>query len=101
MARLRTPPEIVSLAEDENRGYNPGSRTGLEKSHATIICWEKRLAIKQRTGPPAPAEILQLKEMKCILRGREPSPVTGWTINFLEQLLPASEYSRDYGYRKV
>lgn len=55
MARLRTPPEIVSLAmkmRTKGMGIRAAGRV-LEKSHATIICWEKRLAIKQKDWSPA------------------------------------------------
>jgi len=57
MARLRTPPEIVSVAvkmRTEGMGIRAAGRV-LEKSHATIIRWEKRLATKQKDwSPPAP-----------------------------------------------
>ena len=57
MARLRTRVELVSLAvkmRTEGMGIRAAGRV-LEKSHATIICWEKRLATKQKDwSPPAP-----------------------------------------------
>jgi len=57
MARLRNPPEIVSVAvkmRTEGMGIRAAGRV-LEKSHATIIRWEKRLATKQKDwSPPAP-----------------------------------------------
>ena len=57
MARLRTRLEGVSLAvkmRTEGMGIRAAGRV-LEKSHATIICWEKRLATKQKDwSPPAP-----------------------------------------------
>ena len=57
MARLRTPTTIVSLAmkmRTEGMGIRASGRV-LEKSHSTIIRWEKRLADKQTDwSPPAP-----------------------------------------------
>jgi len=66
---------------------------GYWKSHTTIICWEKRLAKAKGLLLHLQAEILQLKEMKCILAWARTFPCEsqGWTINFLEQLLPESQ----------
>lgn len=57
MARLGTPAEIVFLAikmRTEGMGIRAAGR--VLESHATIICWEKRLATKQKDwSAPAPA----------------------------------------------
>ena len=92
MARLRTRSGVVSLAvkmRTEGMGIRAAGRV-LEKSHATIIRWEKRLPPSKRTGLllHLQTEISQLKEMKCILawaRTFPPSESSGWTINFLER----------------
>jgi len=54
MARLRTPTETVSLAlkmRTEGMGIRASGRV-LEKSHATIIRWEKRLVAKESDWSP-------------------------------------------------
>lgn len=57
MARLRTPVEIVSVGlkmRTEGTGIRATGRV-LEKSHTTIIGWEKRVAAKESNwSPPAP-----------------------------------------------
>ncbi len=59
MARLRTPTPIVSLAlkmRTEGMGIRATGRV-IEKSHATIINWEQRVAVKESAwSPPAPAD---------------------------------------------
>lgn len=50
MARLRTPTLIVSLAlkmRTEGTGVRASGRV-LDKSHSTIMRWEKRVADKER-----------------------------------------------------
>jgi transposase len=58
MARLGTLPESVCVAvkiRTEGMGIRAAGRI-LEKSHATIIRWQKRLATKQKDwSPRAPA----------------------------------------------
>ena len=57
MARLRTPTSSVSIAlkmRTEGIGIRAAGRV-LDKSHATIIRWEKRVAAKETDwSPPAP-----------------------------------------------
>lgn len=55
MARLRTPLEIVSLAmkmRTEGIGVRAAGRV-LGKSHASIICWERHLAAKEKAWSPS------------------------------------------------
>ena len=58
MARLRTEPEIVSAAlsvRSEGLGIRATGRS-FEKSHTTIMGWEKRFAKQiEKWSPPAPA----------------------------------------------
>lgn len=58
MARLRTPPELVSAAinvRTEGLGVRATGRS-FGKSHASIIRWERRLADQEDNwSPPAPA----------------------------------------------
>ena len=57
MARLRTAPEVISLAmkvRSEGLGIRATGRV-LEKSTASIITWEKRLSAQVKNwSPPAP-----------------------------------------------
>lgn len=57
MARLRTPTATVSLGlkmRTEGMGIRASGRV-LQKSHSTIIRWEKRVADKETNwSPPAP-----------------------------------------------
>ncbi len=59
MARLRTPPEIVSAAlsvRSEGLGIRATGRS-FEKAHTTIIGWEERFAQQvEKWSPPAPVE---------------------------------------------
>ena len=59
MARLRTPATIVSAAlnvRTEGLGVRATGRS-FDKSHATIIRWERRLAASEsQWSPPAPEE---------------------------------------------
>ena len=55
MARLRTPVMLVSLAikaRTEGMGVRATGRV-LDKSHATIIRWEQRLAAQGKNWSPA------------------------------------------------
>jgi hypothetical protein len=58
MARLRTPPEVITLAmkvRSEGLGIRATGRV-LEKSGGSIINWEKRLSAQVADwSPPAPA----------------------------------------------
>lgn len=58
MARLRTPPSVVSFAisaRSEGMGLRATGRT-FGKSHRTIIRWESRLAAQSEAwSPPAPS----------------------------------------------
>lgn len=58
MARLRTPTHTVSLAlkmRTDGMGVRAAGRV-LEKSHSTIIGWEKRIAEQEAAwSPPAPS----------------------------------------------
>jgi hypothetical protein len=58
MARLRTPPEVITLAlkvRSEGLGIRATGRV-LEKSGGSIINWEKRLSAQvPNWSPPAPA----------------------------------------------
>ncbi len=59
MARLRTPPEIVSAAlsvRSEGLGIRATGRS-FEKAHTTIIGWEERFAQQvEKWSPPAAVE---------------------------------------------
>lgn len=58
MSRLRTPANVVSLAlkmRTEGMGIRASGRV-LEKSHASIMRWEQKLAAEQQQwSPPAPS----------------------------------------------
>lgn len=58
MSRLRTPANVVSLAlkmRTEGMGIRASGRV-LEKSHASIMRWEQKLAAQQQQwSPPAPS----------------------------------------------
>jgi len=93
MARLRTATLIVSLGlkiRTEGMGIRATVRV-IEKSHATIINWERRVAVKESAWtPPAPANgDITVEGDELYTRGaRKPSPPEdscGWTINFLER----------------
>ena len=59
MARMRTPTLVVSLAlkmRTEGMGIRATGRV-LEKPHAAIIGWERRVAAKEAAWtPPAPTD---------------------------------------------
>lgn len=59
MARIRTPTGTVTLAlkmRTEGMGIRASGRV-LEKSHSTIIRWEKRVAaFESNWSPPAPVD---------------------------------------------
>jgi len=92
MARLRTPPEIVSLAmkmRTEGMGIQAG-RVWKVTCHDYLLGKAFSHQAKGLVSCHLQAEILQLKEMKCILAWASSCESQGWTINFLEQLLPVS-----------
>jgi transposase-like protein len=92
MARLRTPPELVSAAinvRTEGLGVRATGRS-FGKSHASIIRWEHRLADQgdNWSPPPQPEPRSPWKEMKCTLawaRIFPPSESEGWTVHFIER----------------
>jgi hypothetical protein len=60
MSRLRTPANVVSLAlkmRSEGMGIRASGRV-LEKSHASVMRWEQKLADQsQKWSPPAGSDI--------------------------------------------
>ena len=79
MARLRTPVMLVAMAikaRTEGMGVRATGRV-LDKSHATIIRWEKRLAAQvEKWSPTAPsgAEITIAGDEVYNQQRREPFP---------------------------
>jgi len=86
-------------------GMASGQQDGIGKVTCHDYLLGKAFSHQARTGPPAPASgdiTVEGDEVYTAWARTFPCESQGWTINFLEQLLPkASEYSRDYGYRKV
>jgi hypothetical protein len=92
MAGLRTSTSIVSIAlkmRTEGMGIRASGRV-LEKSHSTIMRWEKRVAAKEADWSP-PALVggdVTVEGDELYTRVGEnlpPSESLGWTINFLER----------------
>lgn len=78
MARLRTPPSIVSMAlkmRGEGMGVRASGRV-LNKSHSTILRWQQRLSEQESAWSPSAPEgsDVTLENDELYTRVRENSP---------------------------
>jgi len=93
MARLRTESAVVGFAikaRTEGMGVRAAGRT-FDKSHTTILRWEKRLSQKiDKWSPPTPEEseiTIEGDEVYTRVAENIPPPEAseGWTIHFIER----------------